>query len=742
MISYEGMSYNLETIIQFQALKQLLEALVKKQIAHNIILYGQNKDLINIYNENKTENLTDIDNNKENNIIENEKENYFEKINNIGLINDYIESKNQLNQHKVIIEELKSRIEELEKRNIKENKINNFIEKKDDIHIQKTNIKKEPVNNNEKKDIVDNIDNNINNLEKKDEKIEIINNDNKSINEFNNSQNLDELLSNIKDKITNSYELKEEKYLKEQINTLENNYKTIKTQIEKIQTQVENNKKSIDSSKNEIIQYKKIIQKLNEQNDLDNKLDVHEKKLIKILEAKIKELLNAKLENLNIKTFIAEKEKIKEDNEKILLEIKNLIDKNTEFEDKIKDLPNISFIKRLEEKIKLVGLEMEDYATKNDIKHIYNELDKYENELSKLKSFVISQNEVNAKYREDILKIKNSFDNIKKTFSAINKLFENNSLSQIIENLNDISYKMVEKEEYNEAMKEINKTIYNLKIDVNDHNRILDSIMPLIQKILTMEDLNKFENTITDLIEKQSVDAKGKFADKKEIVKSIQSIESQVKMFMKNLEKEREKEKNEGAILASKPVGGYKCASCEAYIGELKESYTYLPWNKIQGAEKPYRLGSSFSRILQGLNIDNTFNPFIQKPMLKSDNDKKYKLSENCLSIKKVKKIAPLIHVNSDIDVMKKQSIEETFEKDSYNTSKKKYKNKLNLWGIKTLRNYENEANILNKSKSKEINLSRNNLQHNKEIEKVFGLSKRVIRSKINNTSEDIENQF
>ena len=740
MISYEGMSYNLETIIQFQALKQLLEALVKKQIAHNIILYGQNKDLINIYNENKTENLTDIDNNKENNIIENEKENYFEKINNIGLINDYIESKNQLNQHKIIIEELKSRIEELEKRNIKENKINNFIEKKDDIHIQKTNIKKEPVNNNEKKDIVDNIDNNINNLEKKDEKIEIINNDNKSINEFNNSQNLDELLSNIKDKITNSYELKEEKYLKEQINTLENNYKTIKTQIEKIQTQVENNKKSIDSSKNEIIQYKKIIQKLNEQNDLDNKLEVHEKKLIKILEAKIKELLNAKLENLNIKTFIAEKEKIKEDNEKILLEIKNLIDKNAEFEDKIKDLPNISFIKRLEEKIKLVGLEMEDYATKNDIKHIYNELDKYENELSKLKSFVISQNEVNAKYREDILKIKNSFDNIKKTFSAINKLFENNSLSQIIENLNDISYKMVEKEEYNEAMKEINKTIYNLKIDVNDHNRILDSIMPLIQKILTMEDLNKFENTITDLIEKQSVDAKGKFADKKEIVKSIQSIESQVKMFMKNLEKEREKEKNEGAILASKPVGGYKCASCEAYIGELKESYTYLPWNKIQGAEKPYRLGSSFSRILQGLNIDNTFNPFIQKPMLKSDNDKKYKLSENCLSIKKVKKIAPLIHVNSDIDVMKKQSIEETFEKDSYNTSKKKYKNKLNLWGIKTLRNYENEANILNKSKSKEINLSRNNLQHNKEIE--IKLSKRVLRNKINNTSEDIENQF
>jgi hypothetical protein len=61
--------------------------------------------------------------------------------------------------------------------------------------------------------------------------------------------------------------------------------------------------------------------------------------------------------------------------------------------------------------------------------------------------------------------------------------------------------------------------ISELKIDVNDHNRILDQILPIIQKILTMEDLNKFENSITDLIEKQNVDAQDKFANKKEIKK-------------------------------------------------------------------------------------------------------------------------------------------------------------------------------------------------------------------------------
>ena len=104
---------------------------------------------------------------------------------------------------------------------------------------------------------------------------------------------------------------------------------------------------------------------------------------------------------------------------------------------------------------------------------------------------------------------------------------------------------------------------------------------------------------------------------------------------MKNLNQEREKEKNEGVILASKPVGGYKCASCEAFIGELKDSYTYLPWNKYHGEEKPYRKGSSLSRILQGLNIENTFNPFIDK--IKGENEKKNRIPTNCLYIKNIK---------------------------------------------------------------------------------------------------------
>ena len=400
------------------------------------------------------------------------------------------------------------------------------------------------------------------------------------------------------------------------------------------------------------------------------------------------------------------------------------------------NLPDMTIIKNIEEKLKLIEIEMEEFGTKKDIKYICDELDKFLKEINKLKSFMVNQDEINEKNKDEIEKLKNEFDSLKKTFSAVNKLFENNSLSTLLGNLNDINQKMVDKEEYNKFIKEINKSISDIKIDVNEHNRNMAEIMPLIRKILTMEDLNKLENSLTGLIEKQNEDAKGKYADKKDIIKSIKSIQSQVKIFMNNLDKEREKEKNESAILASKPLGGYKCASCEAYIGELKDTYTYLPWNKYHGAERPYRLGSSFSRILQGLNLENTFNPYIHKNIL---NEQQKNQINSCLSVKKIRKIEPLTHITSEYEMIKKETYEEPFTTDVSN-SNKRYQNKINVWGSQNLRKIGNEVNTWNKSKNKESSFSRKD--QNKSVEKIFTVSKKIVRSKINNSTEDFENHY
>ena len=50
----------------------------------------------------------------------------------------------------------------------------------------------------------------------------------------------------------------------------------------------------------------------------------------------------------------------------------------------------------------------------------------------------------------------------------------------------------------------------------------------------------------------------------------------------------------------------YKGASCESYIGDLKENNTYVPWNRYPNkeGEKLYRLGNGFSKMLQMIQVD------------------------------------------------------------------------------------------------------------------------------------------
>ena len=54
---------------------------------------------------------------------------------------------------------------------------------------------------------------------------------------------------------------------------------------------------------------------------------------------------------------------------------------------------------------------------------------------------------------------------------------------------------------------------------------------------------------------------------------------------------------------SKKPIGGYSCASCEAYIGELKEKADFMAWNKYpnRDKEKNYRIGNGFSHIVSNI---------------------------------------------------------------------------------------------------------------------------------------------
>ena len=807
MINYEGISYNLETIIEFKSLKLLLEALAKKQIEHNIFFCGQNNININKENiEDKTENKD------QNNNDENFEKIWMDKINNSGLIKEFIESQKKLLEQDKLINELKDRIESLEKNKskIRDDRLTKRITNKeknkdqDNSELKEKTEKKiivinkednkglnKEINKNDNKSN-ENINININNNPIKEEKIinEPVNAESKTINIYDTKSKTKTEASYINSNNDEKYANLENKYL-----DLDEKINLLNEKLEEMEQITDNNTNDIDNNKERISQIDEAIKNLeknmgripisenkkseekikeeeknlninsNERENLENELNLFESKIMKIIDQNIKEMKKAKSDSNVMKELNAEKEKLKDATDRINIEINKLKKKDEEIEDKLTNLTPLTEIKKTNEKIKILEQDMEEYATKNDIRHVLGEIEKYEKEMSKFKSFIISQKEMNNKNRDDINKLKAALNSLKQNFSALNNLFESNSLTKLIEDINNMSDMYVEKSEYEKNIKDLYKKINDMQMDVNEHNRNFGEIMPKIKKIVDIEELNKLQRKIDELMSRNGNESNNnKSLDSEEIIKNIKAIESQVKIFMKKLETENEKEKlqNDNCILASRPVGGFKCASCETYIGDIKESNVFLPWNKYHGYDRPYRLGSSFSRILQGLNIEQNYNPFLQrKTLLKSENEKRNHVQNESLSVKKVKKIPPLNQLtfsqennNEKINKISNKTLEENnkFNESSalgiIHSTKRKKKLNLNLWGIKSLKNLGNEKNILTlnvvSKKKKKNSGSFDKDKNNNSIteEKIVKISKKQKGNTNNMSSDENENHL
>ena len=847
MINYEGISYNLETIIEFRSLKLLLEALAKKQMEHNILFYGQNVNINKINNNDninqennidKTETNINNENNKENDIENNFEKILMEKINNSGLIKVFIESQKKLEEKNNFINELKNKIDSLEKNNetlIKEiNETKQIIiqNKEKEDHKEKEKEKEiikdsNEINKEEEKKEIEKVENDKDTKEKKEiiqkpenkdiKKEEEKQNENININEEIKKPKIKEDIiinepTNTESKIINIYDTKNKtkihetyKYekLENQLSQLEEKINSINERLEEIEENTDNNTSDININKNDISKLKdkfknfekkynsktqlptpapettvpqeeKNIEELNDNNDrintLENDLNNLEDKLIKMIDQKLNEFKKRKSNEDLIKDLNSQKEKLKDFTDRINIEIKTLRNKDEELENKIQELMTFPELKKINDKIKAIEQELEGSATKEDTKHILEELDKFNQELNKYKSIISNQKEMNIKTREDMLRLKEEFDEIKQDFSSLNNLLENNSLNKLIENINNITDKFVEKSLYENDMKLINKKISKLQMDVNEHNRNFAELMPKLEGILDINEFNKLKKNVEDLMSKSgSLVSSNKSLDTQEIIKNIKSMEAQVKIFMKKLENESEKEKeriNDNCILASRPVGGFKCASCETYIGDIKENNIYLPWNKYHGQDRPYRLGSSFSRILQGLNIEQNYNPFLHKKnYLKSENDKRYQIQNDSLSVKKIRKIPPLNQLtisetNLEHKFNNSKSINKTIDEqksNEYNGSgfvtnnKLKKKLNVNLWGIKSLKNLGNDKNVMtinvpskstNKRNFEANSFDKDNINNKNFLqEKVLKITKKPKGNQINN-SEDNENNL
>ena len=134
-------------------------------------------------------------------------------------------------------------------------------------------------------------------------------------------------------------------------------------------------------------------------------------------------------------------------------------------------------------------------------------------------------------------------------------------------------------------------------------NKLLTEMAQTLKTKSGAEDMKLFEQLMNNKLEELKLYSIRKFADKIETNRNIKFLDSQIRHIIDFYLKKSDKA--ESWLIAKKPLGGYSCASCESYLGELKNTKEFTPWSKYPNREdKNYRYGNGFSRVLNMLNVD------------------------------------------------------------------------------------------------------------------------------------------
>ena len=497
---------------------------------------------------------------------------------------------------------------------ILKNLAENLIENQKILQLQIANICKE---NKEKEQKIFELESNIIKIELKNEndleKIKELQNKHNKLKQKEKNNNFDNNNLNENNKInenknfsnSNSLDNKRLTSLENSINELKSTFAKYSQTLNNFEDETYINLKinnSIEKTlSDEISNLKNEIDKnLNE--NLNKKIDSiysNFSKNLKPLQEKIDIFQNDLISNNNI--FTNRLEKFEKNNNEFKKHINN----------------NTLNLKQINEKIL-------SFLTTNDLLNIKNELsNNFQKEFQQ-----ISNNLNNTK--KNLETLKNNFINFisdetdHNQLQNLHKKFE--SIMSTIYELQDVSKEMRNKLkekpmfdpnkfintlQFNEYKQNVIKYINDFKEKNLEFNNKFNNLVENDLKLkASLKDVKTLEDDFNVKLEDVKILFGNNFMEKKEILKNLKFLENQIKICLENSKK---LDRSESWLLSKRPMN--VCASCEAYIGELKENSSFVPWNKYpikeiandnnnNSANKLYRVGSGFSKMLQIMNVE------------------------------------------------------------------------------------------------------------------------------------------
>ena len=409
---------------------------------------------------------------------------------------------------------------------------------------------------------------------------------------------------------TNEYEEKINGNIKEEINEMFNEFKG------EIDIKINNNSQITEKKIEKIEKMISLIN--NEMQNNENKINLlFSDELPKILEKFFSDkiiIVNSKIDNIeqdtkqNIKSLENQIKGIKENNKLDDLKFqdnikenqkvfKELFKQSSKIEQRINDCVQIktfnNSINEIESKLKRENLNFN-----NNLGEIREYLDKIETEISNILRDKTDKNK--------ILLLSEKCDNLNEEIVKLKELImlydsDRKKLADLEPN------KIIFQNDFNEFKESNDKIIDNIKQYLNDINYMMDNIRTNSSKgMATLKDLKNLEDKIISKMYEFGEQINEKFAEKKFVLRNNRFLKIEIKQKLDNYKNKEQRTEGTGWLLSKKPIGGHLCASCEAYIGDLKDNDKYIPWNKYhkEPNDKLNKMNPLFSKMLQKLSTD------------------------------------------------------------------------------------------------------------------------------------------
>ena len=669
---------------------KLLETMIYKEIKEEI---NKNKDNTELEDTKKII-LSQQKKNKNKKIIllfqqmigkiNNLENKYKEIVNQINILKN--DSKKEFKSLKDKSEESLPKISGLENQ---KKEINNKIEEEDSDYI---NIISDEdgdldINKNKIKVWIKNSE------EKLTKKIEISNNRNKNL-----EISLNETKNEIKDfkNKLNSYELKTQNIIEK-----DDIHEETKNMLEKLVS-----KEELDKTKSNI---KKLIDEIGK--------NISKNWLLNLNEEKFNELLISRLNqsNKDLKDNIL---KIIENNDKY---VNNQIEKLG--------------INAIKNEISLMKKELDNKLNIENIGSINLKLEEMENYEETLRKFIDDHaNEIRL-FKDKFANFFTILDDLRgQVFSLFEK--QKSIIKKEKESVTKIDLEpLISKQEYNEDREKINKKIDKALAQETVNYQVIQELQTKLKGFVVETDLKNLEKNLTNILNENKYNISKKYVEKTDLQKNLRLLELKIKTLEETGSKE-----NENCFLAKKPINGFLCASCETYIGDLKNNEDVSTWNKLDNKKnnKNYRFGHGFSTMIKMLNsnllkkLENKSNDTNDLMLMNNSQE----LRPKYLSLRKIKKNLPKIFLSNNMNIKGAKSMNISFNMNKSQNNEVNERlhnnsiNSINLNNNSLSQLEENDLKIKSKSIDKTIN--ENNINYfNKDIieveqPKVIKITKKI----------------